>query len=422
MTSLPGRRPVALAAHALLTLGFLLALAPTAVAQAADPSELEIQLLTISPGPELFTGFGHTAVRVIDHGARTDRVYDYGAYDSADPEMAQKFLVGELPYWVTEMSFRGSVFGFQIDFGGMYAQTLAFTPEQARAVAAKLTHDVLPENRYYRYHHFRDNCATRLRDIFDEVLDGALARSAEGPADGDTFRTLIEAALHRAPHLRWPVYGLLNGDIDIPLGRWERMFLPVHLMDELDKVQLTAPDGTRYPLVSARKQLWGTAPPFPPQPSLLPWLLLLLGLVILLGVPAALPWPRLARVWTGSWLALLGLAGACYGAIMVLLWVLAPYVETTMNAHLFVLHPLHLALVPLSILAALGRPRGVRLLRGYLLLQLAVAGLALALRLLGLVVHRIEGFALPVMAVCGAAWVTLWRHGPRETPRSEPPA
>ena len=69
----------------------------------------------------------------------------------------------------------------------MWSQKLDLLPEQARKIEARLWSDIKEENRYYIYHHFDDNCTTRLRDMIDEATGGKL-REGSGGAHPLTFR------------------------------------------------------------------------------------------------------------------------------------------------------------------------------------------------------------------------------------------
>ena len=56
-------------------------------------------------------------------------------------------------------------------------QDLALSPEQARSLAAALAHNAQPDQMYYRYEPYRDNCSTRVRDALDLSLAGALEQA-----------------------------------------------------------------------------------------------------------------------------------------------------------------------------------------------------------------------------------------------------
>ena len=45
----------------------------------------EISILTCDPGKELYSSFGHTAIRIIDPVLGFDKVYNYGTFDFATP-------------------------------------------------------------------------------------------------------------------------------------------------------------------------------------------------------------------------------------------------------------------------------------------------------------------------------------------------
>lgn len=370
-----------------------------------------VQLLTVARGDALFTTFGHTVLRVIDDEAGTDRVYDWGTYDPGDPWLMPKFFVGELRYHVADPATPVAFRVLQRWFGGVLAQDLALAPAQVDDLLARVADSLLPENRAYRYHYFDDNCTTRVRDLLDAVLGGALSAATRGvPADGDTYRSLIEASMPDAPFVRWAVYGMLNERIDMPVDRWQRMFLPVHLMDELDRLEVPGADGRRAPLVTARTTLSGAAPAAPlPSPSLTPWLLLIAALFGLSLWPALAPRWRPARIWMGAWLAALGLAGGFHGTLQALAWAIAPYAESHANGNLLAVHPLTFALVVLGPRAAMGRRRARRILRAALLAQGAILLVVLGLRAAGVFVQHVEGFAVPVVVASAAAWITLGR-------------
>ena len=52
-----------------------------------------------------------------------------------------------------------------------------------------------PENKYYRYDFFFDNCATRIRDIVYKVIDGEIVYNGK-THDNRTFRSLIHEYLY----------------------------------------------------------------------------------------------------------------------------------------------------------------------------------------------------------------------------------
>ena len=53
---------------------------------APDSSRLQVSLITCAPGTELYSVFGHTALRIVDSAANTDIIYNYGTFNFDDPD------------------------------------------------------------------------------------------------------------------------------------------------------------------------------------------------------------------------------------------------------------------------------------------------------------------------------------------------
>src|ERR1700709_18930 len=72
-------------------------------AQAQDSSSchVRISLLTCAPGQELYSTFGHTAIRITDSLTRSDIAYNYGTFDFDDPNFYMKFVRGKLDYFLS---------------------------------------------------------------------------------------------------------------------------------------------------------------------------------------------------------------------------------------------------------------------------------------------------------------------------------
>ena len=59
-----------------------------------DSCTLEISLLTCAPGTDLYSLFGHTAIRVRDSRRGMDIVYNYGTFDDTDPIVLSQVYAG----------------------------------------------------------------------------------------------------------------------------------------------------------------------------------------------------------------------------------------------------------------------------------------------------------------------------------------
>jgi len=377
-------------------------------AVAAEPT---VYLVTMHPGEALFTGFGHIAFRVLEPDAGLDDVYDYGTYEADDPLLAWKFLVGTLPYYCSHTTYQDMVDWYSQDFGGIVLQELALTPDQISRLRARVVHDCLPENAAYHYHHFTNNCATRLRDILDELLGGQLARATVEKGAGKSIRDLIDASMARweFSFTRWAVFGLLNFEIDREADRWQQMFLPWYLAHELDGMKQPSLPGSPM-LVRSRVVDQGSDRPEPGIPGLG------FGILFLVLVTFVASLPLLVGIRSARWetkifrtlLLLVGLSGGLYGLLLVFTWVASPYPETRPNLTVLCFHPFHFLLTVAAVLWHRS-PRWPELTRRYLQVGIVISALLLVLNLAGLEPQRLWPYTLACLAVCGPLALCQWR-------------
>lgn len=253
----------------------------TLVVLAATGAPL-IDVYTMGPGEHLFERFGHAAICV--EGPADARCYNYGTTDFGSPpqELGYSFLRGDAEFWVSVWDRDRMIRAYVGADRTLVRQRLAVSPEVARRIAQKLAHDALPENRRYVYHHFDDNCSTRVRDVIDGALDGQLRSNNLAPVS-DTFRSFGKRGLAEAP------LAILFGDVlvgrraDRPLTHWDAMFLPGALHDALQ-----GPLTQEREVIHTRRGRDFVQTP----PNLLPWWL---GASLLSASPWLLP-KRLTRL------------------------------------------------------------------------------------------------------------------------------
>src|SRR5262249_47286659 len=150
-----------------------------------------IELITMGPGNDIFEAFGHATLCVTDALQPDGVCYNYGITNFRDPpKLVWDFVRGKARFWVGPTSRARTLDSYTRNDRTIYIQRLALAPERARALAAALARDLLPENRYYLYHHFKDNCTTRLRDHLDRASGGAFHAAFADRATGATLRQL----------------------------------------------------------------------------------------------------------------------------------------------------------------------------------------------------------------------------------------
>lgn len=376
-------------------------------APAATPAEnLRVYLMTMGPGDAVWEKFGHNAVWIRDTTRGLDVAYNWGLFDFNDADFLPRFLKGSMRYWMGGYPGERTVEAYASYNRSVWAQELSMTPAEKQALLEFVQWNERPENRFYHYDYFRDNCSTRVRDALDRALGGRVRAALDTVATGTTYRwhtrRLTEGSL--------PVYVgmdvVLGPSGDRPISAWEEAFLPMLLRDHLRKVRVVGPTGATEPLVIDETQLFvATRPPEPDAPSnRLPAFLvagvLLGGLFGILGTRSSRPARIGATVAGGLWSVTAGLVGT----VMALSWALTDHIFMYRNENLLQLSPLSLLLaVMLPGLFLSGR-------RSKLVWRLSAA--IAALSILGFALQGLPAFdqangqiiALALPAHLGVAW------------------
>lgn len=199
--------------------------------RAQDSTGLRISLLTCTPGAELYSIFGHNALRIVDSAAGTDVVYNYGTFNFNDPDFYTKFVRGKLMYFLSQSSYADFLYEYSYFKRGIIEQELKLTQEEKKSLQQFMFENVREENRYYKYDFLYDNCTTRLRDIIFRTNNSKPLMPKVFTSYGLTFRDHLHGYLDRAA-MPWTTLGidlLLGVGADKPMNSMEVMFLPDYL-------------------------------------------------------------------------------------------------------------------------------------------------------------------------------------------------
>lgn len=234
-------QPMALARRPLIALG-LAALALPAAAGAQTHDEPEVALVTMGPGDDVFSRYGHAALCVRDEISPQGRCYNYGTADFTTYEsLLWAVLRGKARFWVSVVDEPATMQQYaRIEDRTVWRQVLPYPAEARRRLVARLALDALPEHRYYVYHHYRDNCTTRIRDHLDAVSEGSLS-TARAVSTPRTWRERTLEGLASDARLLALAELLLGRPLDATMNRWEEMFLPAVLREEVQRASGVAP-------------------------------------------------------------------------------------------------------------------------------------------------------------------------------------
>jgi hypothetical protein len=207
--------------------------------QSAELSPLsKISLLTVGTGEELAAKFGHSAIRLQDPTLGIDEVYGYGTYDFEDPNFYLNFTRGKLAYTISRIPYKYFDYSYRQEQRWVKEQLLDLNLEQRTQIVRFLEHNLLPENKRYKYDFLFDNCATRIPLVFEKTLGDSFKFDYNYLVDKLTFRELIRLKLH--PNT-WSNFGIdlaLGSVIDRQATPYEHLFLPIYVYEQMKHTTL----------------------------------------------------------------------------------------------------------------------------------------------------------------------------------------
>lgn len=243
--------------YPLLTLYLLIFSNGQAIASGND--SIRLSLLTCAPGEEIYSLFGHTAIRYEDPANGIDAVFNYGLFSFNTPNFILRFSLGETDYQLGATDYARFAAEYAFDGRSVWQQTLNLSKEEKAELIRLLQENYLPENRVYRYNFFYDNCATRPRDKIEESIDGKVIYPAE-PQDGSlSFRDIVHQYCKGHPWARFGIDLCIGSEADPPITQRQMMFAPFYLMDAFAGAQIVH-DSVQRPLVSGKELIVDALP------------------------------------------------------------------------------------------------------------------------------------------------------------------
>lgn len=321
----------------------LFALLPCLANSQAVTEFTRISLLTGSPGAELYSTFGHSAIRVSDVSQGIDMVYNYGTFDFNTPNFYLKFAQGKLLYKLSIETFENFQNSFRYENRSVDEQILQLTPAQKEKLILLLQENYLPENRYYKYDFFFDNCATRIRDLLTAAYgDGFEYQYPDDWKKGEmTFRNLID--LYLTNH-HWSDFGIdlaLGLPTDVIASPADYMFLPDYLAEGFQTARIRR-NGEWAPLVTSSERILERIDTVPQTffitPIRLMWFLLVIALIL-----SYFDYKRGKRIHAWFDILYFNVIGLV-GWMVFLLWFFTDHIATKTNLNLLWAIPINFPL------------------------------------------------------------------------------
>jgi uncharacterized protein DUF4105 len=304
---------------------------------AQDSCRFQVSLLTCTPGEELYSTFGHSALRVTDRSSGADIIYNYGTFDFNDPNFYSKFTRGKLLYFVSIDGFENFMKAYEYEQRGITEQVLNLSCEEKEKLVNALQENAKEQNKYYKYDFVIDNCTTRLRDMVFKNSATPVTKNIR-PGNGITFRNLIHEYLDMS-YQYWSKLGidiLLGTPIDKKISNNEAMFLPDYLLKGFDS---TTTNGK--PLVAVKNEILKATVATQKAPLLSPFAIF----TILFLIIAVLTFMRNSNSFFSVFDFILFFVAGILGILILFMWFGTDHPECKNNFNLAWAFPAHFVIV-----------------------------------------------------------------------------
>lgn len=212
-------------------------------------SEASIHIITVGPyQPELYSSFGHSGIRVYDPVNRIDDFYNYGVFDFDQPNFYLNFAKGYLNYRLAVMDYPRVKNFYQYQNRYIHEQILNLDQADKQKFYEFLQWNALPQNMYYYYDYFYDNCATRIRDAVKLTFGDRVEFDGSYIDTDYTIRDLTDLYLEEQP---WGDLGIdicLGLPMDKKATPYMYMFLPDFIETAFNHATIER-NGEKLPLV-----------------------------------------------------------------------------------------------------------------------------------------------------------------------------
>ena len=298
---------------------------------------IRVSLLTCSPHDEIYSLYGHTAIRYEDKASKTDIVVNYGMFSFKKPFFVARFVLGLTDYEMGIQDFNDFCYEYQYFGSQVTQQEINLTPEE-KGQLLKALQENYANARVYRYNYFYNNCTTKARDIILKSINGKI--EYKNAIDKSvSFRDLIHGC---NANYSWASFGndlLLGFKADMQTTREEQQFLPDNLMRDFGQAKIVSADGSARPLVKNTEIIVkGNDYAIAGKTKVTPQFVFITLLLLIAAIVVAEFKTKKRFLWVDiSLLLASGLAG-----LILFVMLFSEHPTTSTNLQIFILCPLNL--------------------------------------------------------------------------------
>ncbi len=317
--------------------------------------ETKISILTCSPGLDLYSLFGHSAIRLQDPSRNMDVVFNYGNFDFNTPNFYSKFVRGKLKYNLTVNYYKDFKKAYKRDKRWIKEQELDLSLESKQKLVKALWENYRPENRYYYYDFLFNNCSTLIRDILKKEIVGQVEFKDSDLESERSFRDLLNLYMEKTPWIYTGIHLALSQPCDIKATYYQEMFLPDFLKSGFENA-LVSENGSTHKLVGKEKLILSEMAQQKPTP----WYmhpLFIFGFFAFIGLLLTVISLKNKKRFVLFDILVFG-STSLFGLVLLFLWFFTDHQAMRPNFNILWALPIHLPLI--TVLFRKNRPTWVK--------------------------------------------------------------
>jgi hypothetical protein len=195
-------------------------------------NKAQASIITCGSGNELYSVFGHTAIRIYDTENNIDLVFNYGTFDFNTPNFYLKFVRGDLKYQLSVTSFEDFMYEYQYNNRDVWQQKLNITPYRAQELYELLQKDYFSENKKYIYKFIDKNCTSKANDKINEILESEIVQKTDDKKI--SYRQVLNPYFKNNFWAKLGINAIFGTKVDAPSTQ---LFLPIELLNSLKITQ-----------------------------------------------------------------------------------------------------------------------------------------------------------------------------------------
>lgn len=195
--------------------------------------DAKVSIFTCGKGDELYTVFGHTAIRIQDPTNHLDVVYNYGMFDFSEGNFYLKFVKGDLKYFVAATSYPDFLYEYQLTEREVIEQTLNLPLAKKQELFELLNTSLFSDERFYTYKFIDRNCTTMVVEKINKILGKTVIEKVDDKSI--TYRELFYPYFKNHFWYKLGINIIFGTKVD---HKAEKLFLPIEFLHSLDKAEI----------------------------------------------------------------------------------------------------------------------------------------------------------------------------------------